>query len=85
MFPASDDSMLREAELLALEAKNSHQYTDLNKFTLKCLECGVHLVGQEGALVHAKETGHSKFGEFTRWSQTSFDPTWFIRLIVENP
>lgn len=66
MFPISDDIILREAEILAVEAKNLHQYTDLNKFTLKCQQCDVNLVGQEEAIEHAKKTGHSRFGEFTR-------------------
>ncbi|XP_054257333.1 ubiquitin thioesterase OTU1-like [Macrosteles quadrilineatus] len=63
MFPTADDKVLREAEVLAMEAKKSHQFTDVNRFTLQCLDCKVFLIGQKEALGHAKETGHSNFGE----------------------
>lgn len=65
IFPISDDIVFRDAEILAVEAKTRHQYTDLNKFTIKCQQCNVNLVGQEEAIAHAKETGHGNFGEFT--------------------
>lgn len=66
MFPTADDKILREAETLALEAQTSRQFTDVDKFTLKCLDCNVYLIGQREALGHAKESGHSNFGEVTR-------------------
>uniref|UniRef100_A0A1B6GCP4 Ubiquitin thioesterase OTU n=1 Tax=Cuerna arida TaxID=1464854 RepID=A0A1B6GCP4_9HEMI len=66
IFPTSDEKILREAETLAREAQSSHQFTDVNKFSLKCNECGMYLVGQAEALKHAKETGHSSFGEVSR-------------------
>lgn len=53
----------REAEQLAHEAKSSRQFTDVNKFTLKCMICEKQLKGQIEAQKHAKETMHTNFGE----------------------
>ncbi|XP_046683946.1 ubiquitin thioesterase OTU1 [Homalodisca vitripennis] len=66
IFPTSDEKILHEAETLAREAQSSRQFTDVDKFSLKCNECGIYLVGQTEALKHAKETGHSSFGEVSR-------------------
>ncbi|XP_013200225.1 ubiquitin thioesterase Otu1 [Amyelois transitella] len=63
MFPAEDMDIYREAEQLAHEAKSSRQFTDLNKFTLKCMVCDKFLTGQVEAQKHAKETKHTNFGE----------------------
>ncbi|KAK3931134.1 Ubiquitin thioesterase OTU1 [Frankliniella fusca] len=63
MFPVEDESMLEKARQLALEAQSSRQFTDVDKFTLKCLICQSFLKGQNEAQVHAKETGHMNFGE----------------------
>ncbi|CAH4035617.1 ubiquitin thioesterase OTU1 [Pieris brassicae] len=63
VFPAEDMDIYKEAEQLAKEAKSSRQFTDLNKFTLKCMICQKLLTGQVEAQKHAKETMHTNFGE----------------------
>ncbi|CAG9132012.1 hypothetical protein JYU34_006652 [Plutella xylostella] len=63
IFPAEDMDVYREAEQLAQEAKSSRQFTDLNKFKLKCMVCDKLLTGQVEAQRHAKETKHASFGE----------------------
>ncbi|CAH0559106.1 unnamed protein product [Brassicogethes aeneus] len=63
IFPSDDERVLRDAEQLAIEAKSSRQYTDVNKFTLKCMICNVMLKGQLQAQQHASSTGHMNFGE----------------------
>lgn len=63
MFPITDEKILQDAELLAQEAKSSRQFTDVNKFSLKCLDCQVLLKGQTEAQEHAKSSGHVNFGE----------------------
>ncbi|XP_060524178.1 ubiquitin thioesterase Otu1 isoform X2 [Cylas formicarius] len=62
-FETTNEMVLREAELLAQEAKSSRQFTDVNKFTLKCLVCNTFLKGQVEAQHHAKATSHMNFGE----------------------
>ncbi|KAL0270875.1 UNVERIFIED_CONTAM: hypothetical protein PYX00_008148 [Menopon gallinae] len=63
IFPVSDEAILQEAQLLAEEAKSSRQYTDVNKFSLKCLVCQVLMKGQAEAALHARTSGHTNFGE----------------------
>ncbi|XP_063227625.1 ubiquitin thioesterase Otu1 [Bacillus rossius redtenbacheri] len=63
IFSAEDEGVLEQARELAHEAKSSRQFTDVNKFTLKCLVCDCLLTGQVQAQLHAKETGHMNFGE----------------------
>lgn len=66
IFSTLDDRILQEAEQIAVQAKSSRQYTDMNKFTIRCLVCDILLAGQAELLSHAKETGHSNFGEVNR-------------------
>lgn len=54
---------MEQARQLAIEAKSSRQFTDVDKFTLKCLQCNDMLKGQTAAQQHAKATGHTDFGE----------------------
>lgn len=63
MFPIEDLSIYQQAEQLAREAKSSRQFTDVDKFTLKCIQCDALLTGQQQAQHHAKSTGHTNFGE----------------------
>jgi len=56
--------MLVAAQMLANEAKSSRQYTDVNRFSLKCLDCGVIMIGQTQAQEHAKLTAHTNFNEY---------------------
>nr|CAD7201636.1 unnamed protein product [Timema douglasi] len=63
IFLTSDQRVLNEAYDIAKEAKSSRQFTDVDKFTLRCTVCSVFLTGQIQAQQHAKESGHMNFGE----------------------
>lgn len=63
MFPIEDNNVYMQAEQLAKEAKSSRQFTDVNRFTLRCIDCDCLLKGQVEAQQHAKRTGHVNFGE----------------------
>lgn len=63
VFPATDDVVLAQALELADEARRKRQFTDVNRFALRCMVCQMGLVGQKEAREHAKETGHTNFGE----------------------
>lgn len=65
LFPTTDTWIFQQAEELAAEARASHQFTDVNHFSLKCMVCHCFLTGQTQAQQHAKETGHTNFGEVT--------------------
>ena len=63
LFPIEEMYVYEKAEELANEAKSSRQFTDVDKFTLKCGQCDCMLKGQKEAQEHAKKTGHDSFGE----------------------
>lgn len=63
IFEIEDEAVLHQARQLATEAKSSRQYTDVDKFTLKCRDCDKALTGQAAAQEHAKSTGHTNFSE----------------------
>ncbi|XP_073839853.1 yod1 deubiquitinase [Musca autumnalis] len=63
IFPVEEIGVYQQAEQLAKEAKSSRQFTNVDKFTLRCLQCGIAMVGQVQATQHAKSTGHTNFGE----------------------
>ncbi|KAL4226742.1 aminotransferase [Mactra antiquata] len=64
MFSTNDQSVLAQALEIANEAKTAKQFTDVGKFTLRCLVCQKSLIGQSEAQDHAKRTGHINFGEY---------------------
>jgi len=63
IFSTADDVILALALELADEARRKRQFTDVNRFALRCMVCETGLVGQKEAREHAKETGHTNFGE----------------------
>lgn len=63
IFSCNDDIVLVQALELADEARRKRQFTDVNRFTLRCMVCQKGLTGQAEAREHAKETGHTNFGE----------------------
>lgn len=63
IFSISDDDALVQALELADDARKRRQFTDMNKFALRCMVCQKGLTGQSAARDHAKETGHTNFGE----------------------
>lgn len=64
IFSTQNAAILAQAMELANEAKASRQYTDVAKFSLRCLVCQKALTGQVAAQDHAKSTGHINFGEY---------------------
>lgn len=60
IFPIEDNAVYMQAEQLAKEAKSSRQFTDVNRFTLRCIDCDCLLKGQVEAQQHAKRTGDRK-------------------------
>ena len=65
LFSVEEEPQIYEmARNLAQEAKSSRQFTDVDKFSLRCIQCDRKLRGQREATEHAKESGHTQFGEF---------------------
>lgn len=49
---------------LARKLRDRHYYTDTAGFALRCEICKTALRGEKEAQAHAKQTGHTTFGEF---------------------
>ncbi|KDO31780.1 hypothetical protein SPRG_03700 [Saprolegnia parasitica CBS 223.65] len=65
LFAINDFAKVESASVLAVEAHQTHQYTDVGGFTIQCMVCRRAFKGQMEASVHAQETGHYEFGEVT--------------------
>jgi len=63
VFPALEDVSSQKALNLVKQYHQKHQFTDTANFVLKCLQCGEYIKGEKEATMHAKKTGHTKFGE----------------------
>lgn len=63
IFSTTDDVILAQALELADDARRKRQFTDVNRFDLRCMVCQTGLVGEKEARQHAKVTGHTNFGE----------------------
>jgi len=63
VFDAQDSVILDTAVELCRVLQGRHYFTDTAKFSVKCNQCGGSFVGENGALEHAKQTGHWDFGE----------------------
>ena len=61
---ARAEAAMAEAAQLVAEQHRKRKFTDTSNFTLRCLVCQCGLVGEAGALEHAKKTGHGNFAEF---------------------
>eukprot|EP01095_Lingulamoeba_sp_RSL-Kostka_P012483 TRINITY_DN4974_c0_g1_i1.p1 TRINITY_DN4974_c0_g1~~TRINITY_DN4974_c0_g1_i1.p1 ORF type:complete len:339 (+),score=98.98 TRINITY_DN4974_c0_g1_i1:74-1090(+) len=64
IFSPNDDYPIQEALKLSEKARKKHLYTDISKFTLRCLVCQEGLVGHSEAQEHAMKTGHQNFAEY---------------------
>ncbi|OQS06376.1 ubiquitin thioesterase OTU1, partial [Thraustotheca clavata] len=63
LFAINDFVKVENASVLAVEAHQTHQYTDLGNFTIRCMICRRAFKGQIEASAHAQESGHYEFGE----------------------
>lgn len=63
-FPVSDQSIMDGAAKLATQLRAKKAYTNTSTFDLRCEICNTGLKGEKEAREHAKQTGHTKFGEY---------------------
>jgi ubiquitin thioesterase OTU1 len=64
VFATTDEAAMAEARALVAAEHKARKFTDTAGFTLRCLVCQCGLVGEAGALEHAKKTGHQNFAEY---------------------
>ena len=58
-----DGGALNAAKELCKVLQGRHYFTDTHGFTVKCNTCGQNGTGEEWAVQHARNTGHTDFGE----------------------
>ena len=63
IFDAGDSRVLEGAIRLCTILQGKHYYTDIASFSIACNICRKACVGEQGAIEHAKETGHYDYGE----------------------
>lgn len=63
-FSIHNAIIMAQAVELASEAKSIRQFTDVEGFSLRCMNCDQPLRGQREATEHARATGHVNFGEY---------------------
>lgn len=63
LFAAGADDVLEEVKRIARDRQKKRQFTNLRSGGLLCKECDCVFMGQKEAVEHAKQTGHTNFGE----------------------
>ena len=46
-----------------MQLQNREFFVDTKNFSLKCMQCGFLMKGQNEAVEHSKKTGHFNFSE----------------------
>lgn len=62
-FPSEDTVAHAKVEALAKAQHAAGSFTNTSTFRLNCEQCGVVVVGEEGAQAHGNATGHARFSE----------------------
>ena len=63
VFQSSDEEILQTAITLCSNLQKRHYFTDTSKFSIRCTRCSAMMSGERAATLHAKQTGHTDFGE----------------------
>jgi len=67
LFPIYDnDPILSSAKKLTNILRDKKAFTNTATFDLKCEDCGQGLKGEKDARIHAAQTGHVRFGEYSQ-------------------
>ncbi|KAH7102387.1 OTU-domain-containing protein [Auriculariales sp. MPI-PUGE-AT-0066] len=64
LFSVDDGAAMAGALELATKLREQRKFTNTSTFDLLCEICRQGLKGEKGAREHAKETGHTTFGEY---------------------
>jgi len=64
IFSANDQNIVNQSKQLVKKLRADRQFTDLEKFTLRCLVCSKGLQGEKEATKHAIDTSHQNFAEY---------------------
>ena len=64
LFDRMDSQVMAQVMDIAQQFHAARQFTDTEKFTLRCEDCGQGVVGNQGAQKHALAKGHVHFSEY---------------------
>ena len=63
IFNSNDAKVKQEVMDICMQLQNREIYVDTKNFSLKCMQCGFLMKGQNEAVEHSKKTGHINFSE----------------------
>ena len=66
IFNSNDAKVKQEVMDICMQLQNREIYVDTKNFSLKCMQCGFLMKGQNGAVEHSKKTGHINFSEIKK-------------------
>ena len=66
IFNSNDAKVKQEVMDICMQLQNREIYVDTKNFSLKCMQCGFLMKGQNEAVDHSKKTGHINFSEIKK-------------------
>jgi ubiquitin thioesterase OTU1 len=63
VFDSKDTKVKEEIMEVCKELKKNEKYVDTQTFSLKCMQCGFLMKGQDEVIEHTKKTGHINFNQ----------------------
>jgi len=66
IFNSNDAKVKQEVMDICMQLQNREIYVDTKNFSLKCMQCGFLMKGQNEAVEHSKKTGHINFSEIKK-------------------
>ena len=63
IFDSNDAKVKQEIMDICIQLQNREFFVDTKNFSLKCMQCGFLMKGQNEAVEHSKKTGHFNFSE----------------------
>ena len=63
VFNSKDQKVKEEILDVCKELKKHQKYVDTQTFSLKCMQCGFLMKGQDEVIEHTKKTGHVNFNQ----------------------
>ena len=66
VFDSNDANVKQEIMDICMQLQSQENYVDTANFSLKCMECGFLLKGQNEVIKKKKKTGHINYGEIKK-------------------
>lgn len=66
IFNTYDANVKQEIMDICMQLQNQEKYVDTTAFSLRCMQCGGLMKGQNEVIEHTKKTGHINFSEIKK-------------------